>query len=70
VGQKEGSLTPIEISSSEYKLEAESNAESALSTQEQLLPTLSPLTPLSPALSLSPPLPYEISHSDYPATIR
>jgi len=29
-----------------------------------------PFTPLSPSLLLLPPLPYKISHPDYPAIIR
>jgi len=49
-------------------LETESNAGSVLSTQEQSLPTLPPLTPLS----LSPPLPplYKMSQPNYSAIIR
>ena len=48
-------------------MEAEFNAGSALSTQEQLLPTLSPLTSLSLLLLLL----YEISQQpDYSAIIR
>jgi len=68
VGQEEGSLTPTEISSSEYELEAESNARSVLLTQEQSLLTPPPLTSLS--LSLLPLPPYEMSYPDYPAIIR
>jgi len=68
VGQKEGPLTPTEISSLEYKSEAKSNIGLALSTQEQSLPTLLSLTPLSLLPSLSPP--YEISQPNYPAIIR
>jgi len=68
VGQEEDLLTPTEISSSEYESETESNAGSALSTQEQSLPTPPPLTSLS-TLPLPPP-PYEISQPDYPAIIR
>jgi len=68
VGQKEGPLTPTEISSLEYKSEAKSNIGLALSTQEQSLPTLLSLTPLS--LLPSPPPPYEISQPNYPAIIR
>ena len=49
-------------------METESNAELVLSTQEQSLPTLPSLTPLSP--SPSPPLPYEMSQPDYPTIIR
>jgi len=53
--------------SSEYESEAKSNVGSVLSTQEQSLPTLLPLTPLSP----SPPLPHKMSQQpDYPAIIR
>jgi len=48
-------------------LEAKSNAGSVLSTQNQSLPTLPPLIPLS----LLPPLPYEMSQQpDYPTIIR
>jgi len=54
--------------SSEYESEAESNTRSALSTQEQSLPTLLPLTPLS--TSPSPLPPYKMSQPDYPAIIR
>ena len=51
----------------EYESEAESNAGSVLLTQNPLLPTPPPLTPLSS----SPPLPYEMSQQpDYPAIIR
>ena len=51
----------------EYESEAESNAESVLSTQNPSLLTLLSLTPLSP----SPPPLYEMSQQpDYPAIIR
>ena len=56
------------ISSSEYESEAKSNTGLALLTQEQSLPILPPLTPLS--LSLSPPPPYKISQPDYSTIIR
>jgi len=68
VEQEESLLTPTEILSSEYKSEAKSNAESALLTQKQSLPTLLPLTPL--LLLPSPPLLYEMSQPNYPAIIK
>jgi len=53
--------------SSEYELETESNAGSVLLAQLSQ-PTPPPLTPSS--LSLSPPLPYEMSQPNYLAIIR
>ena len=67
MGQEEGLLTPTEILSSEYELEAEFNTGSVLLTQEQSLSTPPPLIPLSASL----PPPYEMSQQpDYPAIIR
>ena len=67
MGQEEGPLLPTEISSSEYKSEAESSTESVLLAQ-RLQPTPLPLIPSS--LSPSPPPPYTMSQPDYPAIIR
>ena len=61
-------ITYRDSSASEYGLETESNAGSVFSIQEQLLPTLPPLTPLS--VSPLPPPPYEMSQPDYPVIIR
>ena len=68
MGQEEGSLSPTEISESEYESEAESSTGSVLSAHQSPLPTPPPLTPssLSP-LSLPP---YTMSQPDYPAIIR
>ena len=49
-----------------YESEAEFSTKSVLLAQEQLLPILPFLTPLS----LSPPLPYTMSQPDYLAMIR
>ena len=66
MGQEEGPLSPIEISSSEYKSEAESSTESVLSAH-QSQPTPPPHTPSS---SPSPPPLYDMSQPDYPTIIR
>ena len=55
------------MSESEYKSEAKSSTGSVLSAQGSQ-PTPLPLTP--PSLSLSPPPPYTMSQSNYPAIIR
>jgi len=68
VGQEEGPLSPIEISESEYELEAESSTGSVLLAYQSPPPTPPPLT--LPFLLLSPPLPYTISQPDYSAIIR
>ena len=67
MGQKEGPLSPTEISSSEYESEAESSTGSVL-LAHQSQPTPPPLT--SSSLSLSLPPPYTMSQPDYPAIIR
>ena len=66
--QEEGPLSPTEISESEYESEAESSTGSVLSAHQSSQPTPPPLT--SPSLSLSPPLPYTMSQSDYLAIIQ
>ena len=66
MGQGKGLLSPIEILESEYESETESSTGSALSAQRSQA-TPPPLT--SPSLSLSPPLLYTISQSNYPAII-
>jgi len=68
VEQEKSLLSPTEISESEYESEAESSAGSVLLAHQSLLPTPLPLTP--PLLLLSPPSPYTMSQSDYPAIIR
>jgi len=68
VGQEEGSLSPTEISESEYESEAESSAGLVLSAYQSPLPTPPPLTP--PSLSPLPLPPYTMSQPDYPAIIR
>jgi len=67
VEQEEGPLSPIEISESEYKSEAESSAGSVLLAHQSPPPTLLPLT--SPLLSPSPLPPYNMSQPNYPAII-
>ena len=68
MGLEEGLLAPIEISSSGYKSEAESSTRLVLLAQEQSLPTLPPLTPISS--SPSPPPLYTMSQPNYPVIIR
>jgi len=69
VGLEESLLVPTEISSSEYKSEAESSTRLVLLAQEQSLPTLPPLTPIS-SLPPPPPPPYTMSQPNYPVIIR
>ena len=52
MGLEESPLAPTEILSLEYELETESNVELVLLAQEQSLPTLLSLTPISPLLLL------------------
>ena len=65
---EESLLTPIKILSLEYESEAESSVGSVLLVQEQSLPTLPPLTPISS--SSSSLLPYTMSQPNYSTIIR
>ena len=65
---EESLLTPVEILSLKYESEAESSIGSVLLAQEQSLPTLPPLTPISS--SSSSLLPYTMSQPNYPTIIR